>query len=171
MPHIKKRCFRYMPKCLSVWPWALLSVTANAIFIENPLLHSWKGMVGSEGRNWMLTRWVILIIIIIITMAQQPYMGLLGRAHSWQLVTGQLAALLFYRSWCDRQSHLGDLGEKWRLWISIHARKSTTWDRRLYFPSEFLSSYKIHRPRSGSNPRTLGPVASTLTTSPPRSTG
>jgi hypothetical protein len=42
---------------------------------------------------------------IIITMAQQPYMGLvllfprlLGRAHSWQLVTGQLAALLFYRS-------------------------------------------------------------------------
>jgi hypothetical protein len=38
-------------------------------------------------------------------MAQQPYMGsgllvprLLGRAHSWQLVTGQLAALLFYRS-------------------------------------------------------------------------
>jgi hypothetical protein len=56
-------------------------------------------------------------------MAQQPYMGsglllprLLGRAHSLQLVTGQLAALLFYRSWCDRQSHLavtsGDLGEK-----------------------------------------------------------
>jgi hypothetical protein len=38
-------------------------------------------------------------------MAQQLYMGLgllfprlLGLAHSWQLVTGQLAALLFYRS-------------------------------------------------------------------------
>jgi hypothetical protein len=38
-------------------------------------------------------------------MAQQHYMGsgllfprLLGRAHSWQLVTGQLAVLLFYRS-------------------------------------------------------------------------
>jgi hypothetical protein len=38
---------------------------------------------------------------IIITMAQQPFMGpgllfsrLLSRAHSWQLVTGQLAALL-----------------------------------------------------------------------------
>jgi hypothetical protein len=48
-------------------------------------------------------------------MAQQPYMGsgllfprLLGRAHSWQLVTDQLAALL-----SGRQS--GDLGEKWRL--------------------------------------------------------
>ena len=43
--------------------------------------------------------------IITITMAQQLYMGsgllfprLLGRAHLWQLVTGQLAALLFYRS-------------------------------------------------------------------------
>jgi hypothetical protein len=42
---------------------------------------------------------IIIIIIIIITMAQQPYMGpglllpsrLLSRAHSWQLVTGQLA--------------------------------------------------------------------------------
>jgi hypothetical protein len=37
-------------------------------------------------------------------MAQQPYMGLgllfsrlLGRAHLWQVVTGELAALLFYR--------------------------------------------------------------------------
>jgi hypothetical protein len=36
--------------------------------------------------------------------------------------------------------------------------------------SGFLSPLKIHRPGSGSNPRTLGPVASTLTTSPPRAT-
>jgi hypothetical protein len=36
--------------------------------------------------------------------------------------------------------------------------------------SGFLSPLKIHRPRSGSNPRTLGPVPSTLTTSPPRAT-
>jgi hypothetical protein len=35
---------------------------------------------------------------------------------------------------------------------------------------EFLSPLKIHRPWSGSNPRTSGPVASTLTTSPPRAT-
>jgi hypothetical protein len=53
-------------------------------------------------------------------MAQQPYMGsgllfpmLLGRAHSWQLVTGQLAALLFYQSLCDRQSHLAGSQETW----------------------------------------------------------
>jgi hypothetical protein len=53
---------------------------------------------------------------------------------------------------------------------SFTCRKSTTWDRRLYFTSRFLSPLKIHRPRSGSNPRTLGPVASTLTTSPPSAT-
>jgi hypothetical protein len=33
-----------------------------------------------------------------------------------------------------------------------------------------LSPFKIHRPRPGLNPRTLGPVASTLTTTPPRAT-
>jgi hypothetical protein len=79
----------------------------------------------------------LVLIIIIITMAQQPYMGpgplfsrLLSRAHSWQLVTGQLAALLFYRSWCVL-SHLAGSqetwGEKWRQFslrnIFIHARK------------------------------------------------
>jgi hypothetical protein len=44
-----------------------------------------------------------------------------------------------------------------------------------YFPSEgrraadFIA-LKIHRPRPGMNPRTLDPVASTLTTRPPRVT-
>jgi hypothetical protein len=56
---------------------------------------------------------------------------LLSRAHSWQLVTGQLAALLFYRSWCDSQSHLAG-SETWvrnggfefsLRNIFIHARK------------------------------------------------
>jgi hypothetical protein len=51
--------------------------------------------------------------------------------------------------------------------------KSMTWDRQLYFPSEgrraadFIT-LKIQRPRPGLNPRTLGPMASTLTTRPPR---
>jgi hypothetical protein len=36
--------------------------------------------------------------------------------------------------------------------------------------SVFLSPLTIHRPRSGSHPRTLGPVSSTITTRPPRST-
>jgi hypothetical protein len=42
----------------------------------------------------------------------------------------RIRALLFYRSWCDRQRHLAqsrDLGEKWPQFclrnISIHARK------------------------------------------------
>jgi hypothetical protein len=38
-----------------------------------------------------------------------------------------------------------------------------TWDRRLYFlPKEVVLPLKIHRPRPDLNPRTLGPVASTL---------
>jgi hypothetical protein len=114
-------------------------------------------------------------------MAQQPYMGsgLLFPAssafslHSWQLVTSQLAALLFYRSWCDSQSHLAGSQETWvrnggfefSLWnIFIHARKVLLHAVRKWCYG-FLSPLKIHRPRSGSNPRTLGPVASTLTTS------
>jgi hypothetical protein len=34
----------------------------------------------------------------------------------------------------------------------------------------YFITLKIHRPRLGLNPRTLGPVASTLTTRPPRAT-
>jgi hypothetical protein len=52
--------------------------------------------------------------------------------------------------------------------IAVTCRKSTTWVRRLCYG--FLSPLKIHQPRPGSNPRTLGPVASTLTTSTPRAT-
>ena len=46
---------------------------------------------------------------------------------------------------------------------SFTCRKSTTWDRRLYFPSEgFFSPWKIQRLRPGLNPRTWVPKASTL---------
>ena len=51
---------------------------------------------------------------------------------------------------------------------SFTCRKSTTWDRRIYFPSEgrraenFFSPWKIQRLLSGLNPRTLVPKASTL---------
>jgi hypothetical protein len=76
----------------------------------------------------------------------------------------------------------GNTGEKWPFNFSdeylscsqgsFTCRKSTTWDRRLYFPSEGrratdFNTLKIHRPRPG---LTLGPVASTLTTTPPRAT-
>jgi hypothetical protein len=68
----------------------------------------------------------------------------------------------------------------WETWPlnfagSFTCRKSATCDRRLYFPSEgrraadFIT-LKIHRPRPGLNPRTLGPMLSTLTTRPPRAT-
>ena len=50
---------------------------------------------------------------------------------------------------------------------SFTCRKSTTWDRRLYFSSEGrraedFSPWKIRRLRSGLNPRTWVPKASTL---------
>jgi hypothetical protein len=79
----------------------------------------------------------------------------------------------------------GNTGEKFRSnFAGLHlacsqgsftCRKSTTWDRRLYFPSEgrratdFIT-LKIHRPRPGLNPRPWVQWASTLTTTPPRAT-
>jgi hypothetical protein len=66
--------------------------------------------------------------------------------------------------------------------ISIHARKVLLHAVNLRHGTDGFTSppkevvlricitLKSHRPRSGSNPRTLGPVASTLTTSPPRAT-
>ena len=57
---------------------------------------------------------------------------------------------------------------------SFTCRKSGTWDRFFYFPSEgrytedFPEARKIQRLRSGLNPRTRVPVASMLTTRPPK---
>ena len=56
---------------------------------------------------------------------------------------------------------------------SFTCRKFTTWDRRLYFPSEgrraedFFARI-IRRLRPGLNPRTRVPKASTLTSRPPK---
>jgi hypothetical protein len=129
-------------------------------------------------------------------MAQQPYMGsglllppLFEVTKSCAFVgdwsTGRATVLSILM--CTPEpfgSQSGDLGEKWRQFglsnIFIHARKVLLHAVNLRHgtdgftspPKEvvlgFLSPLKIHRPRSGSNPRTLGPVASTLTTSPPR---
>ena len=56
---------------------------------------------------------------------------------------------------------------------SLTCRKFTTWDRRLYFPSEGrraedFFARKIRRLRPGLNPRTRVPKASTLTSRPPK---
>ena len=55
---------------------------------------------------------------------------------------------------------------------SFTYRKFTTWDRRLYFPSEGrraedFFARKIRRFRPGLNPRTWVPKTSTLTSRPP----
>ena len=58
---------------------------------------------------------------------------------------------------------------------SFTCRKAGTWDILFYFPSEgrhtedFPDTRKIQRLRSGLNPRTRVPVASMLTTRPPKS--
>jgi len=56
---------------------------------------------------------------------------------------------------------------------SFTCRKFTTWDRRLYFPSEGrraedFFARKIRPLRPGLNPRTRVPEASTLTSRPPK---
>jgi hypothetical protein len=70
----------------------------------------------------------------------------------------------------------GNTGEKWPLnyescfsWLqgSFTCRKPMTWTQGR--ATDFIT-LKIHRPLPGLNPRTLGPVASTLTTTPPRAT-
>ena len=59
------------------------------------------------------------------------------------------------------------------LFGSFTCRKFTTWDRRLYFPSEGrraedFFARKIRRLRPGLNPRTRVPKASTLSSRPPK---
>ena len=44
----------YMAAPLRVWRWTLLTVIAKAILVRNLLFHSFEGMVGSAGHNWML---------------------------------------------------------------------------------------------------------------------
>jgi hypothetical protein len=66
-------------------------------------------------------------------------------------------------------SRSGDLGEKLPLNFAYETSLCPSGSftcRKLR--QGFLSHLKIHLPRPGLNPRTLGPVASTLTTSPPR---
>jgi hypothetical protein len=110
------------------------------------------------------------------------YMSM-GR-HSWMISTGE-------NSWFVNQSSLESLptesssseaGVTWRrkCWILptkylfhtcrvlLTCRKSTKWEWRLYFPSEgssatdFCRPWKSRHSRPGLNPRTFGPVASTL---------
>jgi hypothetical protein len=92
----------------------------------------------------------------------------------------------FTQSWCDCQSHLAGSQETWvrnDRWIlptgitsSIHARRVLLHAVNLRHGTDGFTSPpkevvpRIFIPRSGSNPRTLGPVASTLTSSPPRAT-
>jgi hypothetical protein len=104
-------------------------------------------------------------------MSQQPYMGSGLLLPPLSEVTKSCAFMavgdLRQETWVRNGGFEFSLRN-----IFIHARKVLLHavNLRRKWCSGFLSPLKIHRPRSGSNPRTLGPVASTLTTSPPRTT-
>jgi hypothetical protein len=117
----------------------------------------------------------------------------LASLTGFMIVNSTKCVTWFYTPWFRHQRHLvvttrdsiGEAGKhRWEMaaefcrqapsvLVGFFYMPYTTWDRRLYFPSEgrraadFIT-IKIHRPRPGLNPRTLGPVASTLTTTPPR---
>jgi hypothetical protein len=90
-----------------------------------------------------------------------------------------------------QQKHVSEAGKTWRemaenfvdeVALIVHVaffnmtKNLTTWNRLLLLslrrkaPCGFLTSLKIHRPRPGSKPWTLGPMASALTTSPQKVT-
>jgi hypothetical protein len=50
------------------------------------------------------------------------------------------------QSWCDCQSRLAGSQETWVRNGSFTCRKSTTWDRRLYFPSEGSGAPDFYHP-------------------------
>jgi hypothetical protein len=69
----------------------------------------------------------------------------------------------------------GEMAEKFgrEIWLPLTCRKSATWDRRLYFPSEgrhaeHFFAQKIRRLWPGLNLWSWVPEASMLTTRPPK---
>jgi hypothetical protein len=52
--HAYNKAIGYISTLLSTCPWVLLIAISNAIWIGNRLLHSLKGIVGSDGYWWML---------------------------------------------------------------------------------------------------------------------
>jgi hypothetical protein len=121
-------------------------------------------------------------------MAQQPYMGsglffprLLGRAHSWQLVTGccSIDPDVTARAIWQAVMRLGwEIGVEFCLRnISIHARKVLLYAVNLRHGTDGFTSppkevvLRIFLTlKNPSTSRTLGPVVSTLTTSAQRVT-
>jgi hypothetical protein len=112
----------------------------------------------------------IIIIIIKITMARQPYMGLgllfprLQGLCAFAAVRDRLTGRVFQldpdvtaRAIWQSVRRLGwemaawilDYGHYWFFFMpegSFTCRKSTTWDRRLYFPSEGSCATDFYHP-------------------------
>jgi hypothetical protein len=58
---------RCCPSLWSICRWALLIFVARVIMIANRILHSLKGKVGSDGRNWILG--IIIVFLEPLTSA------------------------------------------------------------------------------------------------------
>jgi len=61
----------YIPARLSVCPWAFLIVIINTILIGIGNLHSLKGMVGSDGHNWIVD--IRIVFLDPVTCAAMQY--------------------------------------------------------------------------------------------------
>jgi hypothetical protein len=176
------------PHCCSTMHLSRKCFTVTPTFCSyNQTWHF--GVVGTLGQDGKYHEVLLMCVINQSTVARQPDMGLgllfprlRGLAHWWQLGDQPIGRAVLTQSWCDRQNHLAGSQETWVRkyclnFVYEHARKvflhavnlrHGLLPLRRKWCSGFLSPLKIHR--SGSNPRTLAPVASTLTTSPPRST-
>jgi hypothetical protein len=94
--------------------------------------------------------------------------------NSWLVHQSSLAILSGQTSGASRRN--GRRSENFAYQYLKYLKGSfslTTWDLRLYFPSEGRCAADFialtnPSPRPGLNPRPLGPVASTPTTTPPR---
>jgi hypothetical protein len=78
------------------------------------------------------------------------------------------------KTWRE-MSFAGEVSRSYFAGIFNTPYKFATWGRRLYFPSEIVLriciALKIHHPRQGLNPQSLGSMVSTTTTGPSRTTG
>jgi hypothetical protein len=121
-------------------------------------------IVHSPGDMWA---WRAMVMMMMMPTEETE-------DNSWLVHQSPLAVLPAEKSRASRRNRRRSENFAYQyLFSSLLCRKYlTTCDLRLYFPSEcvlrIFVALKNPSPRPGLNPRPLGPVASTLTTTPPR---
>ena len=155
---------------------SLILVFSIQYFVEFPLClrASWKRL------GILLTRFLIISGLIYLHFCQFFIAAAAAVVQVVVVVVLGFATLLTFRvisvAFCSELEKTDKFCSEALIsaWGSFTCRKSTTWDPRLYFTSEgshtqdFYALKKIHRPRPGLNTRSSDPVASMITTGPPR---